>query len=163
MSEYTHFDKEGHPVLVDVSEKIISKRTALAEGWIDLPDKVFEVVSRGEVKKGDPFPVAELAGIMGAKKTADIIPLCHNIRIDNVRVKCDLDMPGKAVHVTCEVMASEVTGVEMEALTAVATASLCFYDMCKGVDKGMVIRGIRLVSKAGGKSGDWPAERTFEK
>lgn len=161
MSGYSHFDKEGRPVLVDVSEKSITKRTALAEGWIDLPEVIFKAISGGAVKKGDPFSVAELAGIMGAKKTAGIVPLCHNIRIDNVRVKCSLITERKSVRIICEAAASEVTGVEMEVLTGVATAALCFYDMCKGIDKGMVIRDIRLLSKTGGKSGCWVAERTF--
>lgn len=159
--DYTHFDKDGRPVLVDVGEKKTTRRTALAEGWIDLPEAIFKTVSRGAVKKGDPFSIAELAGIMGAKKTPDIIPLCHNIRIDSVSVRCSLDAESRAVRVTCEASASEVTGVEMEALTGVATAALCFYDMCKGIDKGMVIRDIRLLSKTGGKSGDWRAERGY--
>lgn len=161
MSDYTHFDKEGRPVLVDVSEKHTTKRTALAEGWIDLPDAIYEVVSQGSVKKGDPLSIAELAGIMGAKKTPDLIPLCHPIRIDNVSVRCALE--GKSVHITCEATATEVTGVEMEALTGTAAAALCFYDMCKGIDKGMVIRDIRLLRKTGGKSGDWNAEKGYEK
>lgn len=156
---YTHFDKDGRPVLVDVSEKRITKRTALAEGWIDLPTAVFETVSQGMVKKGDPFSIAELAGIMGAKKTADIIPLCHNIRIDSVNVRCSLDAERPMLRITCLASASEVTGVEMEALTGVTVAALCFYDMCKGIDKGMVIRDIRLLSKTGGKSGDWSTEK----
>lgn len=160
---YTHFDKDGRPVLVDVSDKSTTKRTALAEGWIDLPKEIFETVSRGAVKKGDPFSIAELAGIMGAKKTADIIPLCHNIKIDSVNVRCSLDADRPMLRITCQASASEVTGVEMEALTGVATAALCFYDMCKGIDKGMVIRDIRLLSKTGGKSGDWSAEKGYVK
>lgn len=158
---YTHFDKDGHPVIVDVGEKKATKRIAVAEGWIDLPEGIFNTVSQGAVKKGDPFSIAELAGIMGAKKTPDIIPLCHNIRLDSVSVRCSLDAERRAVRVTCEAAASEVTGVEMEALTGVASAALCFYDMCKGIDKGMVIRDIRLLSKTGGKSGDWRAERGY--
>lgn len=159
MSDYTHFDKDGRPVLVDVSEKKTTKRTALAEGWIDLPQAIADVVSQGGVKKGDPFSVAELAGIMGAKKTPDLIPLCHPIRIDNVSVRCEL--LGLSVRITCEATATEVTGVEMEALTGVSLAALCFYDMCKGIDKGMVIRDIRLLQKTGGKSGDWNAKERY--
>ena len=102
--------------------------------------------------------VAELAGIMGAKKTPELIPLCHNIRLDNVVVKCVLAEGTKSVRITCEATANEVTGVEMEALTGVSAAALCFYDMCKGLDKGMVIRDIRLLRKTGGKSGEWKAE-----
>lgn len=158
---YTHFDKEGRPVLVDIGGKKTTRRTALAEGWIDLPNEVFKTVSSGAVKKGDPFSIAELAGIMGAKKTADIIPLCHNIGIDNISVRCSLDAERRALRITCEASAADMTGVEMEALTGVATAALCFYDMCKGIDKGMIIRDIRLLSKTGGKSGDWYAERGY--
>ena len=148
-------------MLVDVGEKQMVKRTARAEGWIELPEKIFVLLQDGGIKKGDPFSVAELAGIMGSKRTSEIVPLCHNIRIDNVSVRCELECDKRAVRVTCEASAREVTGVEMEALTGVAVASLCFYDMCKGVDKGIVIRDIRLLSKTGGKSGGWTAERKF--
>jgi cyclic pyranopterin phosphate synthase len=158
MTEYTHFDSDGRPVLVDVSKKAITSRTAWAEGWIDLPDAIYEKVSTGGVKKGDPFLIAELAGIMGAKKTPELIPLCHTIRLDNVSVKCFLSESTKSVKITCEATANEVTGVEMEALTGVSTAALCFYDMCKGIDKGMVIREIKLIRKTGGKSGEWNAQ-----
>lgn len=158
MKDYTHFDSEGRPVLVDVSNKKATSRTAWAEGWIDLPDVIYEKVSSGSIKKGDPLLIAELAGIMGAKKTPELIPLCHTIRLDNVVVKCTLAEGSKSVRITCEATANEVTGVEMEALTGVSTAALCFYDMCKGLDKGMVIRGIRLLRKTGGKSGEWAAE-----
>jgi len=113
-------------------------------------------------KKGDPFLIAELAGIMGAKKTPELIPLCHTIRLDNVSVKCELAEGTKSVRITCEATANEVTGVEMEALTGVSAAALCFYDMCKGIDKGMVIRDIRLIRKTGGKSGEWNAEGVFK-
>ncbi|MDO5563090.1 MAG: cyclic pyranopterin monophosphate synthase MoaC [Synergistaceae bacterium] len=163
MAGYTHFDLDGHPVLVDVSAKNITTRTAVAEGWVDLPDAIFETVSKGGVAKGDPFRIAELAGIMGVKKTPDLIPLCHNIRIDNVTLKCSLDAEKKSVLIICEAVAREVTGVEMEALTGVTTAALCFYDMCKGIDKGMVIRDIRLLKKTGGKSGEWTAEKGYDK
>lgn len=156
MSEsYTHFDESGRPVLVDVSGKKTTLRKAVAEGWLVLPDKVFEVVSSGAVKKGDPYKAAELAGIMGAKKTPDLIPLCHNIRIDNISVRCELVPEKRSVHIIASAVAREVTGVEMEALVAVSTAALCFYDMCKGIDKGIVIKDVRLLSKSGGKSGDW--------
>lgn len=157
MAEYTHFDKEGRPTLVDVSKKQITCRTALAEGWVDLPDSIFESVSLSSIKKGDPLMVAELGGIMGAKKTPELIPLCHTIRLDNVIVKCELVEETKSVRITCEATANEVTGVEMEALTGVSVAALCFYDMCKALDKGMIIRDIRLLKKTGGKSGEWNA------
>ena len=163
MAEYTHFDADGRPTLVDVSGKNITNRTAWAEGWIDLPEGVFEVVSKGNVKKGDPFRIAELAGIMGSKKTPDLIPLCHTIRLDNVKVKCNLDEDSKSVHITCKATSNEVTGVEMEALTGVSVAALCFYDMCKGLDKGMIIRDIRLLRKTGGKSGEWNTGKGYSK
>jgi cyclic pyranopterin phosphate synthase len=160
---YTHFDESGRPVLVDVSSKKTTLRKATAEGWLLLPEKVFDVVSEGTVKKGDPFTASELAGIMGAKKTHELVPLCHNIRIDNVSVKCELIPEKKSVRITGTATANEVTGVEMEALTAVTTAALCFYDMCKGIDKGIVIENIRLLSKSGGKSGDWFADGGYRR
>jgi len=163
LTEYTHFDKDGRPTLVDVSKKNITQRTAWAEGWIELPETIFEKVAAGPVKKGDPFTIAELAGIMGAKKTPDLIPLCHTIRLDNVSVICQLENSKKAVRITCEATANEVTGVEMEALTGVSVAALCFYDMCKAIDKGMIIRDIRLLRKTGGKSGEWNAGKGYSK
>ena len=155
MGEYTHFDADGRPTLVDVSGKAVTKRTAWAEGWLYLPDGIYRTVSQGAVKKGDPFSIAELGGIMGAKRTPDLIPLCHTIRLDNVKVKCDLDHEKKALKITCEAVASEVTGVEMEALTGVSTALLTIYDMCKAMDRGMVIRDIHILEKDGGKSGHY--------
>lgn len=163
MPEYSHFDSDGRPTLVDVSGKAVTSRTAWAEGWVYLTDAIFDVVRQGNVKKGDPFRIAELAGIMGAKRTPDIIPLCHNIRLDNIKVRCELDEQKKAVRITCEATAKEVTGVEMEALTGVSTAALCFYDMCKALDKGMIIKDIRLLRKTGGKSGEWTAEKGYGK
>ena len=160
MGEYTHFDAEGRPTLVDVSDKAVTKRTAWAEGWLFLPDEIYRTVSQGAVKKGDPFSIAELGGIMGAKRTPDLIPLCHTIRLDNIKVKCDLDHKKKALRITCEATASEVTGVEMEALTGVSTALLTVYDMCKAVDKRMEITGVHLVEKHGGKSGDFYFEES---
>ncbi|MEG1836927.1 MAG: cyclic pyranopterin monophosphate synthase MoaC [Synergistaceae bacterium] len=155
MSEYTHFDNTGSPVLVDVSDKIETKRCAYAEAWITLPQATLNVLLKGNVKKGNPFTIAELAGIMGAKKTSSLIPLCHNIKVENVVVKCELVREKQSVVIRSEVVTTDVTGVEMEALTSVSVAALCFYDMCKALDKGMVIKDIRLLRKTGGKSGDW--------
>ena len=160
MGEYTHFDADGRPTLVDVSGKSVTKRTAWAEGWLYLPDEIYKTVSNGAVKKGDPFSIAELGGIMGAKRTPDLIPLCHTIRLDNVKVRCELDHEKKALKITCEATASEVTGVEMEALTGAAVALLTVYDMCKAVDKAMVLSELRLLDKHGGKSGDLVFEET---
>lgn len=161
---WTHFDEAGDPAMVDVSEKKPTKREAWAEGYVTLPRKIFEALSleggqaekSGQNKKGDPFIVAELAGIQAAKSTPQIIPLCHNIRLDKIEVKARLYDENR-VKITSHAIASDVTGVEMEALTAVSAAALAFYDMCKGVDKGMSIEGIRLLKKTGGKSGVWLA------
>lgn len=160
MAEWTHFDTQGRPNMVDVGGKPVSHRRAVARGWIDLPDAIFAKLAEGDtpLAKGDPFKVAELGGIMGAKKTPELIPLCHAIRLDGVHVRLELVREKKGVRVTAEARARDVTGVEMEALTAVSVAALVFYDMCKGIDKGMVIRDIRLVHKSGGKSGEWNAE-----
>ncbi len=158
MSEYTHFDKQGHPTLVDISGKVKTLRSATAEGWIILPDSVYTAVFSGSVKKGDPFSISEIAGIIGAKNTPSIIPLCHAIKLDKINVKCSLNAGKKALHIVCEVKANESTGVEMEALTGVSTAALCFYDICKAHDKGMIIKDIRLTQKSGGRSGEWTAE-----
>lgn len=163
MQEYTHFDNDGHPILVDISNKNITSRTAIAEGWVSLPCSVYDVVSTGNVKKGDPFSIAELAGIMGAKQTSSLIPLCHTINLVNIKVKCSLNNERRALHIVCEATASYSTGVEMEALTGVSIAALCFYDMCKALDKGMVISDIRLLKKSGGKSGEWTAEKEYIK
>ena len=157
MAGWTHFDSSGKPAMVDVSAKEATLRRALAEGWVDLPERIAEALRSGGIGKGDPVPVAEVGGIMGAKRTPDLIPLCHGIRLDSVKVRCRLTEDGRSLHIECEAVAKDVTGVEMEALTGVSVAALVFYDMCKGLDKGMVIRGIRLLEKSGGKSGAWRA------
>ncbi len=160
MESQGHLDSEGHPVMVDVSEKEESLRTAEAEGWVYLPPSIYEAIDRGRVKKGDVLKVAELAGIMACKRTPDLIPLCHNIRLDSASVRCALEGERKAVYIRCSASAREVTGVEMEALLGATVAALTVYDMCKGIDKGMHIDGIRLLRKSGGKSGDYRAEET---
>jgi len=152
---FTHMDGEGHPVMVDVGEKLPSAREARAEGWVHLPQSVYDAIASREVKKGDVLGVAEIAGIQGAKATASLIPLCHPLRLDEVRVRCRLDYCARAVHVESVVRARDVTGVEMEALTAVSLAALTVYDMCKAIDKGMAIDGVRLTYKSGGKSGTY--------
>jgi cyclic pyranopterin phosphate synthase len=158
MAEWTHFDEDGCPAMVDVGSKKPTRRRAVAEGWVDLPDKIFDALKAGGVKKGDPIPVSEIGGIMGAKRTPELIPLCHAIMLDSVRVRCEVDDQLRALRIECEAVATGVTGVEMEALTGVAIAALVFYDMCKGVDKGMALRSIRLLEKSGGKSGTWRAK-----
>ncbi|MCL2011133.1 MAG: bifunctional molybdenum cofactor biosynthesis protein MoaC/MoaB [Synergistaceae bacterium] len=140
----------------DVSAKRVTCREALAEGFVNLTDEIAEAVAGG-APKGDALKTAELAGIMAAKRAPDLIPLCHPIRLDNVRVECSLDAGNKKVKIRAFVKADGVTGVEMEALTAVSVAALTIYDMCKGIDKGMSIEGVRLLRKSGGKSGDYSA------
>ena len=159
MSELsTHLDEKGHPVMVDVSGKQATFREAVAEGFVVLTDKIAEVVAKHDMAKGDVLKVAELAGIMAAKRTPELIPLCHPIQIDNVRVECALDADNKKIKIQAFVKAGGVTGVEMEALTAVSVAALTIYDMCKGIDKGMSVEGVRLLRKSGGKSGDYVAD-----
>lgn len=161
MADWTHFDAVGNPVMVDVSGKTPTRRRARAEAWVELPERIYEAVQQREIAKGDPIAIAELGGIMGAKKTPDLIPLCHGIKLDSVKVICTLDAATRALRIECEAAAGDVTGVEMEALTGAATAALVFYDMCKGLDKGMIIRDIRLLEKSGGKSGDWKAAAPY--
>lgn len=158
MGEWTHFDESGRPAMVDVSGKETTLRRAVAEGWVKLPALLYNALKNGQTAKGNPFQVAEIGGIIGAKKTPDLIPLCHSIKIDSVKVACELHEPSGSVRIRCEALARDATGVEMEALTGVSVAALVFYDMCKGVDKGMIIRDIRLLEKSGGKSGTWRAD-----
>lgn len=154
----THFDEEGRPRMVDVTGKEVTTRTAVAEGRIVMEAATLARILSGRTPKGSPLQVAELAGIMGAKRTADLIPLCHQLPGASVEVtlEADEDLPG----VVCRARAriSGQTGVEMEALTAVGVALLTVYDMVKGVDRGMRIEGIRLLEKDGGRSGRWSAE-----
>lgn len=152
----THFDKQGQAHMVDVSTKPVTAREAVAEGYVVmLPETL--ALAQGGVAKGDVMGVARLAGIMGAKRTADLIPLCHPLPITKVALDLvpDADLPG--IRVTATVRTSGQTGVEMEALTAVSTACLTIYDMLKAAEKGMHIEGIRLLRKTGGKSGTYEA------
>ena len=149
----THFDKKGKAHMVDVSDKAVTDRVAVARGYIRMAVETFEIISKGDAKKGDVLGVAQLAGIMGAKKTSDLIPLCHPLAITRVAVDLDLDADLPGVQITATVRTSGQTGVEMEALTAVSTAALTVYDMTKAVDKHMEIGGIRVTLKDGGKSG----------
>ncbi len=155
---FNHLDREGHPVMVDIEGKTPSRREATAEGWIYLPRSVFDAIESNAVAKGDVLQIAELAGIQGAKRTAELIPLCHPLRLDAVAVRCEMDQEKQAIHIIATAKAREATGVEMEALTSVSLAALTVYDMCKGIDKGMRIEGIRLLRKSGGKSGFFECE-----
>lgn len=157
-NEFTHLDEQGRPLMVDVGEKPFSTRTAEAEGWVLLDQAICDLLGdKGLSKKGDVLRIAETAGIMAVKKTWELIPLCHSIRVDSVRVQCELLADNRKIHIKSIVKANDVTGVEMEALTGVSVAALTVYDMCKAASKGMVIDGIRLLRKTGGKSGDYIA------
>jgi cyclic pyranopterin phosphate synthase len=145
--------------MVDVGGKSDTVREALAEAWIDLPGELYRRLSdEGIVAKGDPFRIAEIAAIQGAKRTSDLIPLCHPLRLVGIDARADLVPERQAVRIECAARARDATGVEMEALTGASLGALAFYDMCKGIDKGMVIRSVRLLRKSGGKSGTWSAE-----
>lgn len=153
MSELTHFDGDGHAHMVDVSDKPVTSRVAVAQGFVKMLPDTFELITQGRAKKGDVLGVARLAGIMGAKKCAELIPLCHPLPITKVAVALtpDADLPGIRIEAT--VKTTGQTGVEMEALTAVSTAALTVFDMVKAAEKTMEIGGIRVVLKDGGKSG----------
>lgn len=157
MSGLTHFDAKGDAHMVDVSDKAVTSRVAVAEGYIKMAQDTFDIITEGRAKKGDVIGVARLAGIMGAKKTPELIPLCHPLPITKVAVELTQapDLPGLRIEAT--VKTTGQTGVEMEALTAVSTAALTVYDMAKAVDKAMEINGIRVVLKDGGKSGRFEA------
>ena len=157
MAGFTHFDKEGKARMVDVSDKAETERVATAKGSVIMQPTTLALIKEGAVKKGDVLSVARLAGIMGAKKTPDLIPLCHPLALTSVQVDLTLDEARNAVDITATCKLVGKTGVEMEALTAVSVAALTVYDMCKAVDKGMQIVDIRLTHKSGGKSG------TFER
>lgn len=153
----THFDTKGDAHMVDVSDKAVTSRIATAEGHITMAQETFDIISEGRAKKGDVLSVARLAGIMGAKKTPELIPLCHPLPVTKVAVELTLDPDLPGVRVEATVKTTGQTGVEMEALTAVSTAALTVYDMAKAVDKAMQIGGIRVTLKDGGKSGRYEA------
>lgn len=155
MSELTHFNSEGDAHMVDVGDKNVTKRIAVAEGRITMQPETLSLILKGEAKKGDVLGVARIAGIMAAKKTSDLIPLCHPLMLSKVNIELIPQEQEKAVLCTATVQTSGQTGVEMEALTAVQVTLLTIYDMCKAVDKGMTMEGIRLLEKTGGKSGHW--------
>ena len=151
----THLDELGRARMVDVGDKPVSERTAIAEGAVRMSREAFELVAAQGLVKGDVLAVAEVAGTMGAKRTGDLIPLCHPLSLDLVQVEARLEPELPGVRITAVAKATGRTGVEMEALTAVAVACLTVYDMVKAVDRGMVIEEVRLVSKTGGTQGDW--------
>lgn len=151
---FTHFDENGKAVMVDVTEKNDTVREAVAAGKITVSREVFQAVREGTVGKGDVLGVAATAGIMGAKRTSELIPMCHILPITNCKVNFDMDEEECAIYCNCTVKVTGKTGVEMEALTGVSVALLTIYDMCKAMDKSMEISGIYLVKKTGGKSGN---------
>jgi cyclic pyranopterin phosphate synthase len=155
MSELTHLDEGGRARMVDVSAKGDTVRVATARGRVLMRPETLRLIQTGGVVKGDVLAIAQVAGVMGAKRTSDIIPLCHPLPITGVDLSFELDDAASAVEITASARVIGKTGVEMEALTAVSTAALTIYDMCKAVDKDMVIDQIRLVQKTGGKSGDY--------
>lgn len=153
MSKLTHIDETGRANMVDVSEKAVTAREALAEGFVRMDAATLALALSGDAKKGDVRATAEIAGIMAAKKTSDLIPLCHPLALSKVEVRVE---PGdRGLSVTARVRTTGQTGVEMEALTAVSVACLTVYDMLKAADKAMTIENVRLLTKTGGKSGDW--------
>lgn len=151
----THFDADGNAVMVDVTDKADTTREAIAAGSVLMqPETLKTIIDRG-INKGDVLSVAQLAGIMGAKRTADLIPLCHPLGLSSVKVELTCDSERSAVEITAMAKITGKTGVEMEALTAVSVAALTVYDMCKAIDKGMRLTDIRLIKKTGGKSGTY--------
>jgi cyclic pyranopterin phosphate synthase len=153
MSRLTHIDETGRANMVDVSAKAVTAREAIAEGFVRMSPETLALALSGDAKKGDVRATAEIAGIMAAKKTADLIPLCHPLALSKIEVRLEPGEGGLAV--TAKVRTSGQTGVEMEALTAVSVACLTVYDMLKAADKAMTIEAVRLMEKSGGKSGDW--------
>lgn len=155
MSEFTHFDHEGNAIMVDVSDKKDTVREAIATGTISLSEECYLKVKSGDMKKGDVLGIARTAGIMGAKKTSELIPLCHILNLTKVTVEFELNDENFTITAKCLAKTVGKTGVEMEALTGVNVTLLTIYDMCKAIDKGMIISDIKLMKKTGGKSGTW--------
>ena len=155
MSELTHFNQHGEAHMVDVGEKAISHRIAVAEGQILLQPQTLELIVKGGHQKGDVLGIARVAGIMAAKKTADLVPLCHPLNLSSIEVELQPETDPPAIYCRSRIQTHGRTGVEMEALTAVQIALLTVYDMCKAVDRGMTMQAIRLVEKSGGRSGHW--------
>jgi len=158
MTDLTHLDENGRAKMVDVGVKPSTARRAVARGWVEMAPDTLRRLEVGELKKGDVLPVAQVAGIMGAKRTPDLIPMCHPLLLTSVEMNFRIDNEKNRVEIEATTALIGQTGVEMEALTAVSVAALTIYDMCKAIDKAMVIGDIRLVSKSGGKSGEFIRE-----
>ncbi|HEX6070441.1 MAG TPA: cyclic pyranopterin monophosphate synthase MoaC [Longimicrobiaceae bacterium] len=155
---FTHIDESGAPRMVDVGDKSVTHRVAVAEGTIRMSPGTLQAIVRGETPKGSVLTVAQLAGVMAAKRTADLIPLCHPLALSAVRVTLEPDEQLPGIRSRAEVRVEGRTGVEMEALTAVSVSLLTVYDMCKALDRGMELGGIRLLRKEGGRSGTWTVD-----
>ena len=155
--QLNHFNQRGEAHMVDVGDKDVTERIAVAEGTIRMQAETVQRIIQGTHKKGDVLAVARVAGVMASKRTADLVPLCHPLQLTHVDIQLNIDEKAQLVHCVAEVKTDGKTGVEMEALTAVSVTALTIYDMCKAVDKGMVIDNTRLLHKSGGKSGDWSA------
>lgn len=158
MSDFTHFNDQGRAKMVNVGEKPITQRVAVAVGRVLVNEHTFSLIRSGGMKKGDVLTVAQIAGVMGAKRTPDLIPMCHIVQVEGIDLELHLDEERHSVEITAAVCCDGRTGVEMEALTAVSTAALTVYDMCKAVQKDMTITDIRLLSKTGGVHGDYKRE-----
>ena len=155
MSTFSHLNAGGEANMVDVSDKDVTKREATAEGFLYVSEDVIRQISESKIAKGDVFAVARVAGIQGAKRCADLIPLCHPLALSKVDINFDIQADQNRIQATCYCKLSGKTGVEMEALTAVSVATLTLFDMCKAVDPGMIIEGIKVLEKSGGKTGRW--------
>ena len=153
MEKLTHLDEAGRPRMVDITGKSDTHREAVAKGTVRMQPDTFDLIQKGKMAKGDVLAVAQMAGIMAAKKTPDLIPLCHPILIGNVSIEFNLDKKNSTVEITATMESTGKTGVEMEALTATAVTALTIYDMCKAIDRGIRIENIRLIKKSGSKSG----------
>ena len=161
-NDFTHFNEQGRAKMVDVGEKPPTRRTAVAGARVLVSPDTFALIRSGGMKKGDVLTVAQIAGVMGAKRTPDLIPMCHTLLLSGVDMAFELNDADCTVEITATVRCQGVTGVEMEALTAVSVAALTVYDMCKAVQKDMEITDIRLLSKSGGKSGDFQRLERYE-
>lgn len=159
MTQSSHFNQAGEAHMVDVGDKAITQRTAITEGYIEMQPETLQLIINGEHKKGDVLAVARIAGIMASKKTAELIPLCHPLPLTHVEINLTAEADNSRVRCQTTVKTTGQTGVEMEALTATACALLTIYDMCKGMDRGMVIQAVQLLEKAGGKSGHWQRDK----
>ena len=155
----THLDASGRARMVDVSDKDVTKREATARAVVEMQPETAKLIAAGGMSKGDVLAVAQVAGVMAAKRTPDLIPLCHPLPISGVDMAFDLDVEHARLEIRGTVRVTSRTGVEMEALTAASVAALTVYDMCKAVDRGMIVTDLRLLRKSGGKSGDWEAQR----